>query len=106
MILNQYKPLEIPKVLRLYIDPIYSLYCLFILYINELFIISITRDNASNNTTFVDFFKTEFQQTTNNEFTNDIRCIAHVLNLAVHDILNFYIDEANSGIIYNEKKGK
>ena len=52
------------------------------------------------------FFKMEFQQQINIEFTNNIRYIAYILTLAVHNILNFYIKKANSGVIYTKKQNK
>ena len=42
----------------------------------------------------------------NIEFINDIRCIIYVSNLAVYNILNFYIEKVNFGVIYSKKRGK
>jgi len=50
-------------------------------------IISITRDNASNNNTFISIFK----RNTTNKAVYDIRCSAHILNLVVQDILQDYL---------------
>ena len=50
-------------------------------------IISITRDNASNNNTFISIFK----KNTTNKSLYDIRCSAHILNLVIQDILQDYI---------------
>src|SRR5262249_57248483 len=47
-------------------------------------ILSITRDNASNNNKFIKKLRDK-----NKAFT-DIRCIAHILNLVVQDILSNY----------------
>ena len=57
--------------------------------INNIF--SITRDNASNNNTLLDFFKKSYYSLTNKEFTIDIRCAAHILNLVARDILRDYL---------------
>ena len=47
-------------------------------------IISITRDNASNNNSFINIYK-------NKAIIYDIRCTAHILNLIIQDILQDYI---------------
>ncbi len=54
-------------------------------------ILSITRDNASNNTTFMNTFKKNYNFITNKDFMNDIRCVTHIINLVVQDILQDYI---------------
>jgi hypothetical protein len=48
-------------------------------------ILSITRDNASNNNKFISTLQAK------NDTINDIRCSAHILNIIVQDILTDYI---------------
>ena len=49
-------------------------------------IFCITRDNAYNNDTLIKDFK-EYNKANNGLFYSDIRCIAHIINLIVQDIL-------------------
>ena len=49
-------------------------------------IFSITRDNASNNDTLIQVYK-KYSDDNNGLFHSDIRCLAHILNLVVQDIL-------------------
>jgi len=42
-------------------------------------IFNITRDNASNNNSFISIFK----KNTNNKALFDIKCAAHIINLVV-----------------------
>ena len=62
--------------------------------INNIF--SITRDNASNNNTLLDFFKKSYYSLTNKEFIIDIRCAAHILNLVARDILRDYLRSSSN----------
>src|SRR5690348_3767250 len=55
-------------------------------------IISISRDNASNNNSFINLYKKNVNAT-----VNDVRCAALILNLVVQDILRGYILD-----VYNE----
>ena len=48
-------------------------------------ILSITRDNASNNNKFLSILRKK------NNSINDIRCSAHIINIIVQDILSDYI---------------
>jgi hypothetical protein len=49
-------------------------------------ILSFTRDNASNNDKFIEYYKTN-----TNSNIYDIRCVSHILNLVVNDILREYL---------------
>ena len=60
-------------------------------YIYLLTCYSITRDNARNNTTFLESFKRNYLNSTHKDFNNDIRCISHIINLIVQDIVKQYI---------------
>ena len=51
---------------------------------------SITRDNASNNNTFLTYFEAQYQKALRSSFDNDIRCASHILNIVVQDILLDY----------------
>ena len=62
-------------------------YFIILLYPN---FFSITRDNASNNNTFLAYFKAQYQQALRSSFDNDIRCASHILNIVVQDILSDY----------------
>jgi hypothetical protein len=62
--------------------------------INNIF--SITRDNASNNNTFLDTFKTNYNNLINKEFTYDIRCTTHIINLVITDILRDYLSHTQN----------
>ncbi|KAK0672243.1 ribonuclease H-like domain-containing protein, partial [Cercophora samala] len=52
-------------------------------------IFSITRDNASNNDTFLTAFQGQ-----NPDFQHDIRCIAHIFNLVAVDIFKAFISNS------------
>ena len=49
-------------------------------------IFCIARDNASTNDTLIQDFKA-YNDENNGLFHSDIRCIAHIINLVVQDIL-------------------
>ena len=53
-------------------------------------IYSITRDNSSNNNTFIDYFKTDYLLKYNDIFQNDIQYIAYIFNLAAKAIINSF----------------
>ena len=44
-------------------------------------VLSITRDNASNNNIFINTYKKNFYSLFNKHFVNDIRCVAYIINL-------------------------
>ena len=50
---------------------------------------SITRDNASNNTSFIEEFSRR-----NPGFQYDIRCTAHILNIIAGDLLKGFLSTA------------
>ena len=55
-------------------------------------ILSFTRDNASNNDTFIDTFLNK----NNSLKIYDIRCITHIINIVVNDILKEYLLQSTS----------
>ncbi|KAK0384767.1 hypothetical protein NLU13_7245 [Sarocladium strictum] len=61
-------------------------------------IFSFTRDNASNNNTFIEAFKDHYSELSYKEFTRDIRCIAHIINLVAQEILRDYLASENTEI--------
>ena len=59
-------------------------------------ILSITRDNASNNNIFINTFKKAYYKAYNKVFINDIRCVAYIINIIVQNILRDYISNSKS----------
>jgi hypothetical protein len=67
-----------------------------------LILYSITRDNASSNNLLLEYFKKHYNLN-GYKFQGNIPCIAHILNLAIQDILKALIkDKYDSFNEYNE----
>lgn len=55
---------------------------------------SFTRDNASNNNTFIEAFTNKYQDKTKQDFHGNIRCFAHINNIAVQTILKAFLSNS------------